>query len=276
MSSDEELLAFIKEKGTVRWTDMLNEFVKKKRCANQTFVNRLGKLQRWGKVGKKLDEKTKRPVYYVPKEHLEEAEKAVVRERIRVNQFIPRIKIKVDMPKPIIGSVGFLAMANESKINSIIMDLNEPLCSKLGSAIKKNGSRRDLGNALLSLINLYSEFLAEEVGLSATYLESSRTIFYVGRFPQKDSKTMRKIVERGLIKNYYELLKSLMYVSLHTWKRVMRKMQDPEFLKGKGLVIPIGLYYDPDEKKLKPLRIDKKMLREKLVHQIEHNQHEHM
>ena len=69
---DEEILDFIRKRGTVSWSELEEEFVKSGKRSHGTLVYRIGKLRASGKVDKRLDKSTGRPVYFVPEEHKEE------------------------------------------------------------------------------------------------------------------------------------------------------------------------------------------------------------
>ena len=69
----DDILCFIYNKGETRYTDLLDAFVNSGKCANQTFINHKKELEKVGLIKKKISELTKRPVYYVPDEHKEEA-----------------------------------------------------------------------------------------------------------------------------------------------------------------------------------------------------------
>lgn len=72
MEIEEEILDFTRKRGTVRWSEYEKEFVESGRCAHSTLVRHIRRLQDLGKLKKRLDENTGRPVYFVPEEHREE------------------------------------------------------------------------------------------------------------------------------------------------------------------------------------------------------------
>jgi len=81
MLVEDEMLAFIKRKPR-RWKELEEEFVKKRGYSKGKFVNHFKILKKTGKIKKRLDEETGRPIYYVPAEFAEEAEKAKFKEDI--------------------------------------------------------------------------------------------------------------------------------------------------------------------------------------------------
>lgn len=88
----EDILFFVYENQLdgklVSWSDLENEFVRKKgegqdskKCAKQTFVNKLKQLLVSGKLQKTLNEKG-RPVYFAPKKHHKFIEKLIAKRDI--------------------------------------------------------------------------------------------------------------------------------------------------------------------------------------------------
>ena len=51
----------------VRFKDLINTFVKTKKCAKQTFLNYKTELQHQGKIKKRLTKDSRWPIYYVPR-----------------------------------------------------------------------------------------------------------------------------------------------------------------------------------------------------------------
>ena len=64
----EDIWIYIYEKGEARYTDLINKFEKTGQCAKQTLINYKLRLEAEGKIARRISEKTKRPVYYVPEE----------------------------------------------------------------------------------------------------------------------------------------------------------------------------------------------------------------
>lgn len=62
----EDIWIYIYERGEARYTDLIKRFVDSKKCAKQTLINYKKELENQGKIDKKISEKTRRPVYYVP------------------------------------------------------------------------------------------------------------------------------------------------------------------------------------------------------------------
>lgn len=77
-----DLLFFIHGKGEARYTDLIKEFVKKGKCAKQTLINYKKKLEAKGIVDKKISEKTKRPVYYVPEKHQQKVKSLLTKKAL--------------------------------------------------------------------------------------------------------------------------------------------------------------------------------------------------
>lgn len=253
LPAEEQLLAFIKERGPVRWMDLEKRFTKEQGWSKGKFVNHFTFLRKTKKIKKKLDEKTGRPVYYIGKESTELAEKAVLRENIRINRFIPRMKIRVNAPASIAGSVGYLVTDKDSCVKTVVLDLGKDFGSTLASAVDSDEKRRELGRVLLSFIKLYSTGISKEVGFFADYFDTLKTVLFAGRFPVGTSETMRAAIEKGYFSNYYELLRGLYWaLTNRTWEAVWNKLQDSDFRDGKnGLRLEAVCRYDKDEKRIK-------------------------
>ena len=78
----EDVFLFVYRKGEVRFTDLINEFVESHKCARQTLINYKTHLEDSKKIKKKISEKTRRPVYYVPPNCKEEAEILRAKEQL--------------------------------------------------------------------------------------------------------------------------------------------------------------------------------------------------
>lgn len=66
----------------VRYTDLIDKFVKTKKCAKQTLINYKLRLESEGKIAKRMSKKTKRPVYYVPEEWKSEVRNSIERREM--------------------------------------------------------------------------------------------------------------------------------------------------------------------------------------------------
>ena len=64
----DDIWIYIYEMREARYTDLISKFVKTKKCAKQTLINYKLRLESEGKIAKRISEKTKRPIYYVPDE----------------------------------------------------------------------------------------------------------------------------------------------------------------------------------------------------------------
>ena len=73
MTIKEDILVFIYNLGEVRYTDLIEHFVEGDRCSKATLLKYKAELQAEGKVKKKLDEKTERPVYHLSDDASSEA-----------------------------------------------------------------------------------------------------------------------------------------------------------------------------------------------------------
>jgi len=82
--SRKDIWLFVYEKEKVRYTDLIREFVDAGKCARQTLTNYKRDLERSGKLGKKIDEETRRPVYFVPEEFREKAKKLLEERNVRL------------------------------------------------------------------------------------------------------------------------------------------------------------------------------------------------
>jgi beta-phosphoglucomutase-like phosphatase (HAD superfamily) len=73
--ASKDVLIFVYQKGEARFTDLIKEFVDPGgKCARQTLLNYKRDLEISKKLGKKISEQTRRPVYYIPDEHKKEIE----------------------------------------------------------------------------------------------------------------------------------------------------------------------------------------------------------
>jgi hypothetical protein len=84
----EDIWIYIYERGEVRYTDLVRRFVDKKKCAKQTMLNYKLGLEAEGKIAKKMSERTRRPVYYVPDKW-----------KVEVRDLIDKRKMKEDLDK---------------------------------------------------------------------------------------------------------------------------------------------------------------------------------
>lgn len=88
----EEILVFIHSQGEVRYTDIIEHFVKGRECSKATLLKYKGELEAEGKVKKKLDEKTGRPVYYLTAEASSEA-KVYISAQAMTNTPLKTLKV---------------------------------------------------------------------------------------------------------------------------------------------------------------------------------------
>jgi len=87
MDIEEEIIAFIKRHREATWSELEKEFVTNGPHSKGKFVNHFKKLRKIGAIAKNLNDKA-RPVYIIPREHEEEAEKALIKESISKNRLM--------------------------------------------------------------------------------------------------------------------------------------------------------------------------------------------
>lgn len=87
----EDVLIFVYERRETRYTDLIKEFVKTKKCSKQTLLNCKTNLEAEGKLCKKLSEETKRPVYFIPENIRPEIEFLIHKREIKkeIDQMTP-------------------------------------------------------------------------------------------------------------------------------------------------------------------------------------------
>ena len=258
MDREEKLVAYIKKYVDKhgygpRSEDLISHFVPDVWSSRSSLFTHLGKLVDRRTLEKKAEPRIDRyPRYYVSEE---EGDKAVYRESFKENRLIPRMKIHVDIPKPVAGTVGFLVSEKEQSVKTIMIDPGETLASDLIQALNREGSRRELGDVLLSVTKLYSEFLSKEIGISADYYKVPRNVVFIGRLPSDISETMKEAIDNGFFENYYELIRGLVkFAVIQVWDETWKSFQNPQFREGReGVAYPVGYRYNPTEKKIEPI-----------------------
>jgi len=99
----EDILVFIYKRGEVRYMDFIKQFVKGGRCSKATLLKYKAQLQAEGKIKKKLDEKTWRPVYYLSDEASREARvyisaQAMTNTPVKTWKVLPKSFFQIVLP----------------------------------------------------------------------------------------------------------------------------------------------------------------------------------
>jgi len=81
MDSD-DLWIYIYQKGEARFSDLIKDFVDSGKRSRVTIINYKIELEKTNKIKKKISLKTKRPVYYVPPERLDEVQALMEKRQI--------------------------------------------------------------------------------------------------------------------------------------------------------------------------------------------------
>jgi len=245
--SEEEIIGFLKSKGSATWTEFQHEFEAVKRTGHGKWVANLKILQVKGRVKKELNPKTGRPVYSLKDEFDPETSRAIHRDSLSKGTLI-RIPIEIKLPTPTMGTATFL-ISKETQRVTLLLEPGRNWTDSVIEALANEKTRRQLGEYLLHLNRFFVEEGENEV--YANYVDSKDSVFTMAFLSKEQSETMKKAKDKGLFLQYWHIQKQLNSITEIIWLQIWKALENPEVLKGeKSMILANGFRYNASEKKL--------------------------
>lgn len=156
----QDVLIFVYERGEAGYTDLLDNFVLKGKCAKQTLINYKKELEVTGQLKKRISEKTGRPTYYVPRKFEDEV-KVLIEKRRTIESLQ---KAPIDLAMRAEGSFYLPSLLGESGIFPLNkLELLDHILSIKGSSYSL--PKPNIKYSLLHHIGREGKELSEEIKL---------------------------------------------------------------------------------------------------------------